>query len=184
MSAEPIRIRPWLLVSVAIFSPLMSSTTEFRALATAIMIPKIHETNARIAKPMKTSAIRSFRSFGRRRGGVPPGGLGGTVETGRLGPPPFDPSPFAPFVPGRVATRLGSPSPGCPFVARRDRVVLARDGSLRRPGSLIQGGMRSRLNHPHLWDSRRRANEADPGPPLTITEGKGGKQVRRGSGSV
>src|SRR5215216_3082844 len=79
MSSEPIRIRPSLFVSVAIVSPLMSRTTELRALAncarssswgrslaTAIMIPKIHEINARIASPKTTSAIRSFLSFGRR----------------------------------------------------------------------------------------------------------------------
>src|SRR4051794_31841498 len=84
MSTELTRMRPSLLVRVAIFWPLMSRTTEFwasaywarssscgRSLATAIMIPKIHEIIARIARPKKTSAIRSFRSFGRLRGGLP-----------------------------------------------------------------------------------------------------------------
>src|SRR3954467_9889470 len=101
MSLEPIRMRPWLLVRVAILLPLMSRTTEFcalanwarssswgRSLATAIMIPKIQEMNARIAGARRPGARRSLRIFGRLRGGVGPGGLGGVARGGLGGTPP------------------------------------------------------------------------------------------------
>src|SRR5262245_60680160 len=103
MSPEPIRMRPSLLVRVAIFWPLMSTTTEFwafancarssswgRSLATAIMIPKIQETKASTDRPKKTRAKRNFLSFGRRRAGPGPGGVGGEAAS-RGGPEPFDP---------------------------------------------------------------------------------------------
>src|SRR3954453_20691879 len=67
------------------------------------MIPKIQETKASTARPRKTSAKRSFLSFGRRFGGGRPGGDGG-MRVGSLGGwPPSAPSPL-------TLARVGGPS--------------------------------------------------------------------------
>src|SRR5688572_16372158 len=103
-------------------------SSEGKSPATAIMIPKIQETNASTERPRKTSAKRSFLSFGRRLGGG--GGVGAVGEGGSppSGTPPSGPSPLTLPGTGRL---------------RRDGGVTsrARPAGERRRGRLILGGI-------------------------------------------
>ena len=137
-------MRPSLLVRVASRVPLRSTMTEFsarsywarfssdgRSWATAIMIPKIHETSASSARPMKTRGARSFFSRG-LCGLAPPRGR----RRRRLLAPAAEPSRIAlpPSAVSACALRLGPPA------WRLAQILAVRRSSAERPSPL-----RSRL---------------------------------------